>query len=379
VSSEEVPLRVRVETVSSKRDLDRFIRFPVELYSKSPNYVPHLILERKEFFDSKKNPFFEHGDVSFFLALDERGRVVGRCTAHVDWNYVDFHGENCGFFGFFDSVDSEDVASALLSACESFAREKGMERIMGPMNFNTNGEVGVLVEGFEGIPFFMMPYNYPYYGRLIESCGYRKEKDLYAYFASYPGYTPDVLRRVSSRVRKNLDIEIRTLNLKDFERELDLVKEIYNSAWEKNWGFVPMTDGEIEYMAKNLKPLVDPDIVLFAYVRGQPVGFFLALPDYNLILKELGGRLFPFGIFKFLFGKKKIRRVRVMILGVIERFRKMGIEAVLLDEIYERAPRKGYTSGELSWILEDNVMMNRIIRRLTDSPYRTYRVYGREI
>ncbi|RMG59723.1 MAG: N-acetyltransferase, partial [Deltaproteobacteria bacterium] len=292
------PLGVRVERVSSKKDLEEFIRFPIDLFSDSPFYVPHLIVERREFFNPRKNPFFEHADAVFLLARDEAGRVVGRMTAHVDWNFVRFHGEKTGFFGFFDAVDDPGVARLLFEAGESFLREKGMTRVIGPMNFNTNGEVGVLVRGFEGIPFFMMPYNFPYYSTLLESCGYVKEKDLYAYYTTYPGYTPEILRKISDKARRGGQVTVRPVDMRNFRRELEMVKAVYNSAWERNWGFVPMTDAELEYMAKNLKPLIDPEMALFAFVRDEPAGFFLSLPDYNLIIKDLKGSLFPTGIFR---------------------------------------------------------------------------------
>jgi hypothetical protein len=254
-----------------------------------------------------------------------------------------------------------------------------MKTILGPMNFTTNDEVGLLVKGFEGIPFLMTPYNYDYYGSLVEKNGFEKAKDLYAYHLRYEGETPEFVRKMSSRVKKSTRITVRTLDMKNFKRELDLVKTIYNDAWEKNWGFVPLTDAQIDHLAADLKPLVNPSIVYFAFVDNEPAGFFMAMPDYNILFRKMGGRLLPFGIFRLLFGKKKINRLRVLTMGVAKKFRHLGVEMIMLDEIYRRGPEEGFETGELSWILEDNIVMNRIATRLCGAPYRTYRIYQQSL
>jgi GNAT superfamily N-acetyltransferase len=372
-------LRIVAVPPSSKKDLTKFIKFPLSLYSQSKFYVPHLLFERKNFFNPRKNPFFDHAEVEYYLALSSKGEVLGRMSAHIDWNYVHIQEEKVGFFGFFDCIDEVEVARALFDTAVDFHRKKGMERVLGPMNFNTNQEVGLLVKGFDSLPFIMMPYNYPYYERLIEQCGFLKAKDLYAYYAEYDGTTPRAIERVSERVKRKSGVTIRSLNMKAFATDLELVKKIYNSAWEKNWGFVPMTDKEIDYLAHDLKPIVDPSLAYFAYAQEKPVGFFLALPDYNLVLKDVKGRLFPFGFLKLLMGKRKIDRIRVLIMGVIAEYRHSGIEAAMLDHIYTVAPSNGYPIGELSWILEDNAVMNKIASRIAGEPYRTYRVYGKKL
>jgi hypothetical protein len=372
-------LRIVAVNPSSGKDLLEFIKFPLNLYSQSPYYVPHLVFERKSFFNPKKNPFFKHADVEYYLALSDDGEVLGRISAHVDWNYVKFQEEKSGFFGFFDCVDDAEVAGVLFERVFDFHRKKGMELVLGPMNFNTNDEVGLLVKGFDTIPFIMMPYNYPYYQSLIEASGFDRIKDLYAYHIKYDGTVPEFIHRISERIKNRHGIRLRNFSLKDFETDLQLVKKIYNSAWEKNWGFVPMTDDDIDYLAANMKQLMDPSLSYFAYVGDQPAGFFLALPDYNLIFKKMNGQLFPFGFLKLLWGKRSIDRLRVLVMGIIAEHRKSGIEAAMFDEIYRAGPANGYFEGEVSWILEDNVVMNRLIERIVEHPYKICRIYGKSL
>ena len=375
-----MPLRIVEVHPSSKKDFSRFIKFPLSLYSESTYYVPHLLYERKKFFNSQKNPFFQHADVEYYLALSSRGEVLGRISAHIDWNYVRFQEEKVGFFGFFDFSESVEVACALLETACDFHRKRRMKRVLGPMNFNTNDEVGVLIKGFDAIPSLMTPYNYPYYGVLLERCGFVKVKDLYSYHYDYhPGAIPLVIQRISERVKNRSRVYLRNLDMKNFASDLTLVKKIYNSAWGKNWGFVPMTDSEIEYLANNLKPIIDPSLALFAYADNQPVGFLLALPDYNLILKDLKGRLLPFGFVKLLWKRRKIDRIRVLIVGIMEGYRRIGIESAMFEEIYRVGPLKGYINGEASWILEDNAIPNRMIARVAGDPCKIYRVYGKEL
>ena len=356
-----------------------FIRFPVRLYRECPQYVPPLEYERKLFFDPRKNPFFRHAAVRFFLAKSGRGETLGRISAHVDRNYVRFHNEATGHFGFFDSVDDPDVARALFGAAEGFLREQGMTSVLGPLNVTTNDELGVLVRGFDAPPFITTNYNHPYYDRLIRESGYGKAKDLYAYYGEHGGEYPEFIRRMGDRILKAGRVTVRELDMKRFRQELRTVKSIYNAAWERNWGFVPMTDEEIDYLAENLKPLVDPSLIMFADVDGKPAGLFIALPDYNLLLRGDGGKLFPFGFLKLLTGKRKIHRIRVMILGVVPEFRNMGIETVFLREVYRKSMARGYAAGEFSWILEDNEAINRVIRRIQPEPYKVYRIYGKTL
>lgn len=368
-----------VRQVDDGRGLTEFIRFPRRLYRDSEFYVPHLEIERRSFFNPAKNPFYSHAEAAFFLARTGNGETLGRVSAHIDRHYNDLHRTRTGHFGFFDSVDDPETAAALLSAAGDWLHRRSMDSLLGPMNFTTNDEVGTLVEGFDGLPYLMMPYNHSYYGPLLEGCSLTKAKDLFAYNINYSGITPSFVKKLGERTRKSSRISIRTLDMKRFKEELALVKEIYNDAWEKNWGFVPLTEEQIDHLAADLKPLVNPELVYFAFVAGEPAGFFMALPDYNVLFRKMNGRLFPFGIFRLLFGRRSINRLRVLTMGVAKKFRHLGIEMVMIDEIYRRGPKNGFVTGELSWILEDNDVMNRIARRLCGEPYRVYRVYRKEL
>ncbi len=255
-----------------------------------------------------------------------------------------------------------------------------MERMRGPMNFSTNDTCGILIEGFDSPPLIMMPYNPAYYIDLMEKSGFAKAKDLYAYFADYriKEQIPR-MERLAQRVTKSSDVVIRNINFKNITNDIRVIKHIYNNAWDKNWGFVPMTDGEFDYMASDMKKVVDPDLALIAEIGGNPAGFSLALPDYNQIIKKCNGRLFPFGFLHFLFGKSSIDAVRLLTMGVVHQYRQKGLDVVFYLESIKRTFAKGYRGGELSWILEDNVMMNRILESIGTKVYKKYRIYERPI
>jgi GNAT superfamily N-acetyltransferase len=367
-----------VTPVTSRRDLMAFIKYPLRLYRNDPCFVPHLLSERKEFF-GPGNPLFEFTDVTYLLARDARGDVVGRVTAHINHRHNEFTGESTGFFGFFECAERLDVARALLQATDSWLGEKGMTVVRGPFNFSTNEECGFLVDGFDKPPVFMMPYTKPYYVAFVEELGYTHAKDLLAYDCTYQGHIPEHLERFSERARERMDIKIRKMDMSRFELEVETVFNIYNSAWERNWGFVPMTRGEFKYAAKGLKPIVDPAIALIAEKEGEPVGFSLSLPDYNKLLRTMKGRLLPFGFLHLLLGKRSINRVRVILLGIIPQYRNRGIDALLYYETFKRGLEKGYTSCEISWVLEDNVMMDRAARRMGAVPYKRYRIYEKKL
>jgi GNAT superfamily N-acetyltransferase len=362
-------------------DIGKFIDFPHELYKGDPNYVPELHIAMKDHMNPKKNPYFKHSDVDFYLAnLDDK--IVGRVCATINNNYNKFHDCNVGFFGFFDCINDQNVANALLETVESYCRSKGAKQIMGPANYSTNDTATVLVEGFDGPPIVQMAYNYPYYKDLLENAGYTKEMDMYAYYLDSQKVNDKSLQ-LASRLRERLatkGITIRNLNKKKWDTEINNVKEIYRSAWEKNWGFVPPTDDEFAFLAEGLKLIVDDKFVYIAEHEGKTVGFAVALPNINEItIKSNKGRLLPFTIFDLLLNKSKTKRVRVILLGVIESYRKMGIEAIFFAKMIETARANGVLGGEASWILENNVMMNQAAINLNGKPYRTYRIYGKQL
>jgi GNAT superfamily N-acetyltransferase len=375
-----VPPGVRVAPVRSRQDLHRFLALPWRIYQGNSAWVPPLLFEVKRLLNPHKHPFHRHAEVQYFLAW--RGEeAVGRIAAIVNHQHVQFHDDATGFFGFFESVDDERIAGKLLTAAEQWVSERGMKRIRGPMNFSTNEECGLLVDGFQYPPNVMMPYNLPYAAQLIEAAKYSKAKDLLAYLIDVRDdpTPPQRLVRGIERLQQEQHVTIRPINLRRFRQEVELILAVYNSAWERNWGFVPMTSAETDALAAQLRMVGDPNLCLLAEVKGETVGFALALPDYNQALRHIDGRLFPFGLFKLLWHKRKINGARVLTLGLKPGFRRMGIDAMLYLRLWEEAPKNGYPLVECSWILEDNWPMRRGLERMGARLYKTYRIYEKTL
>lgn len=360
--------------VRSPQQLKRFIKCPWQVYGNDPYWVPELISEQKKHLDPDHNPFFEHAEAEYFVALQD-GRPVGRIAATVDHNFIAFHEEPVGFFGFFECIPQYEVAEGLLQHAVDWLKGHQLEIMRGPMSFSTNDQCAMLVEGFDAPPALMMPYNPTYYPEYMERFGCRKARDLLAYLFTAEQETPPKLVRVAETVRRRQRITVRPIDLKRLDDELPLLEDVYNRAWEENWSFVPMTSNELHYMAKQLKQIADPALALFAEVDGHPVGFILGLPDFNQALKRANGRLFPTGLIKLLIASRKIDGIRVLLFGVVDEYRRKGIDALLLLEIFRAGREKGYQWAELSWILEDNVMMNRIMENFGASVYKRYRIY----
>ena len=369
--------KIEVTPVLDVAERDRFIRFAWRVYRNDLHWVPPLLMERHEFLDPTKNPFYLHAEVALFLAR-RGGEIVGRIAAVEDRNFNSFHGSKVAYFGLFECIDDVRVATALFQAVRDWARARGLESILGPMNLSTNYEVGLLVEGFDSDPYLQMPYNPRYYGELFEKCGLEKAKDLYAWerSASPP---PERFVRVAEKIRAQSEVKIRSVNLREFDAEVARIKEVYNAAWEKNWGFVPMTDREFDKLARDLRQFVVPQLALIAECQGEPIAFSLTIPDYNQALKKLDGRLttygIPLGLLKLLYYARKIDRVRLMALGVKSGWRRRGIEAVLVVESIRQTHRLGYQGGEVSWTLEDNDLINRAIEAVGCTRTKRYRVY----
>jgi len=363
-----------IEEVRSEQDLITFIRFPWKIYQGDRYWVPPLIKDLLSKF-SPNHPFRSHSEMIFLLAYKE-GEIAGRIAGIIDHHYIEFHQEKVGFFGFFESTADAEVAEILLSGVGAWLKEHGMERMIGPMNPSTNDECGLLVEGFDTSPCLMMPYNPRYYPSLLESLGLKKAMDLYAYWVEDSPFFHDRLTRIAEKMRKREpQLQVRPIDLRHFDEELKVVKEIYNHAWSKNWGFVPLTEEEIDDLAKNLKPLVVPDLILFAYWGEEPIGFSVSLPDYNEVLKHLNGKVGLLGGLKFLYYSRKISKVRVMLLGVKHAFQKKGVEGLLYFETFRRGTKKGYFQAECSWILEQNLLMQHGIEAMGGKRYKTYRIY----
>lgn len=365
---------VSVRPVLSKRDKTSFIKFQWKMYEGNPVWVPPLLMDRRKLIDKKRNPFYLHADMELFLA-EREGEIVGRIAAIINHNHIKEHGENVGFFGFFECIDDQTVANALFDTAGAWIKERGMVAMRGPASPSVNDEYGLLIDGFDKPPAVLMVYNPPYYQRLVESYGFRKAKDLYAYHVHKDRVFSEKLTRVSELVRKREGVVFRSLNMKDFDNEVMRIRELYNRGWERNWGEVPMTEEEFQYVAKDLKPVVNPELVIIAEVKGKPVGFAMSLPDLNIIMKDnKKGRLIPFLIRLLLF-KKRIDFIRIIILGVLPEYLNSGIGGVLFYETARRSVEQGYPHGEASWVVEDNVMMNRGAELLRGDRYKTYRVY----
>lgn len=365
--------------VGTPDELERFIEFPYALYKKDPNWAPPLVSEMREMF-SDKNPFWKHSERALFTVRTQGGETLGRIAAIVNDNHNRFHGEKCGFFGFFECAENAEVARLLFEAAFSFLRDRGMTIIRGPMNPSTNDDCGLLVEGPPEPAKIMMPYNPSYYADLISAAGFYKAKDLVAFITDAERVPEKRLESVSARLlKRNPAISVRPINKNDFENEVKIIMDIYNSAWEKNWGFIPFTDEEIFYMAAKLKRLVDPDLLQIAFYGPDPAGFIMTLPDINEALKKISGRLTPIAAVRFFYYFKKIKSIRVLTMGVKQRYHRMGIESLLYARSLEEALAKGYQQCEFSWVLEDNVMMMRAADMLSGKAYKRYRIFEKAL
>ncbi len=367
---------IEVVEVESASLLKKFITYTNELYQGDINYVTPLISERKEFFNFQKNPFYRSARVKLFLALQGR-QVTGRIATCINFNHNEYHHEKVGFFGFFDCPDDFEIASKLLKVAMITLKREGMDKMRGPMNFSTNHECGFLVEGFDSPPVMMMTYNHSYLPKLAERFGLKKVMDLLAYKLTSDDPIPERIQTVVDKMRVRSRINLRNINMSDFDNEARKINSIYRNAWERNWGFVPMTEEEFFHAAHQLKQIVDPNLVFIAEHEGEPVAFSLSLPNINQALAYLKGRLFPFGLLKLLWHTKirnKIDGVRTIMLGVNQEFQKRGIDSMLYVSTYRRGVEKGYTWGELSWILETNDLMLRAIEQMGATLHKRYRI-----
>lgn len=367
--------------VRSRAERDQFIKFPWRIYKDDPAWVPPLIIERKAFLDRKRHPFYQHGAVALFLA-ERNGEIVGRIMASDDPNYNALHQSNIGCFGLFESIDDVDVAAALFDTAADWLRHRGRSEIMGPIDYSTNYVCGLLIDGFEHPPTFLTAHNPPYYARLIEACRFEKEKDWYAWWFDHQKAPVLRLQRlVKARARKT-QVKIRPINLRHLAVESQRLANVFNEAWKNNWGFVPFTEAEAKHMGKEMRPIIDPRMTLIAEVDNAPVAFVICLPDINVALHRLNGRLtcfgLPVGLIKLLWYRRQIRKVRFVALGVIEKYRRAGIAEMLVLQVMEEGARRGFP-GELSMTLEDNVLVNRFVEALGASRYKTYRIYRRPI
>jgi len=374
---------IEVTQVNSPKERDAFIKSPWRICANDPVWVPPLLIERKEF-RSRKHPFYEHGDAAIFLARSA-GEIVGRIMASDDPNYNAHHGTNVGCFGLFESIDDPQVAAVLFEAAANWLRGKGRDEIMGPIDYSTNYVCGLLIDGFQHPPMLLTSHNPPYYGSLIEGWGFEKIMDLYAWWFADPAEAAVRLRRLANALRKRLEVvSFRPVNLRDIVADGRRIRDIYNEAWRNNWGYVPFTEKEFDYMTKELKPLVVPELAIIAEVAGQPVGFILAIPDINVALRHVkNGRLttfgLPIGLAKILYYKGKTKTARLIALGVVPKFRRHGIAEMLVLRVIEEGMHKRGFTPELSLTLETNFMINRFLEAIGAARYKTYRIYRRSL
>jgi GNAT superfamily N-acetyltransferase len=380
--------QTQIVPVTTQEQRREFAKFPWRLYRNDPYWVAPIFIDRVALLDPAKHPFWEHAEQQLFMAM-RGGELVGTICAHVNHRHNEVHGDKVGFFGFFEVIEDDAVAEALLDAAAGWLRERGMEAIRGPENPSQNEEVGLLIDGFDRPPVIMMTYNPRYYAGLIERAGFAKAQDLYAWFLRTNIFDYEVQRlprkflRVAEQARKRKGLVLRKFDKKHFDREVEIAKAVYNAAWERNWGFVPLTDHEFDHLAKELKPFLDPDLVYIAEVDGKPAGITLGIPDVNQALLKARAQpniwSLPLTLVKFLWHQRKIDTFRALIMGVLPEYRTLGIDALFYVETARGAFAKGFEYSEMSWILESNDMMNRIIERLGGHIYKTYRIYEKPL
>ena len=377
---------MRVVRVKGRADLAAFINLPFTLYRNDPDWVPPLKADVRKLLDQNHHPFYDNGhdaEIELFLARDGR-QVVGRIAAVLNHAHNRAHDENVAFFGFFETVNSPEVANALLAAAEDWARGRGVDAVRGPASPSTNYECGLLVKGFDRPPVLMMTHTPLWYRDLIEGAGYAKAKDLYAYLSPVHDDSLPRLQKLAARAqRRNPGLTTRSVDLKHFDREVALIKELYNDAWEENWGFVPVSDAEFDALAGELKDLVYPDLVRIASIDDEPIGFILTVPDWNPVLKDIGGSLWrhPIKLLRHLLFTKpdSLEGIRVILLGIKEGYRNRGIEAVFFANGIEVALKAGYEWCEYSWILEDNERTKGAVRLMGGELDKIYRIYEKAL
>jgi GNAT superfamily N-acetyltransferase len=373
------PGKLTVRPVSGRRDMTRFIKLPFALHRNHGRWVPPLISERRRFLDRRKNPYFEHAEAEYFLC-ERDGKPVGRVTAQIDRRWDEFQGGNDGMFGFFECANDLAAGRALVGAAAEWLRERGRERMLGPMDFTTNDECGLLIDGYERRPMILQPWHPPYYRELLESQGLEKRIDLLMWWLAMGELKREtefhpLIHAAAEKSRDEHGVRIRSMRRRELEAEIGRFMEVYNEAWGENWGFVPITDEEVRFQARNLKPILREEWAMIAERDGEVVGAALTLPDINQVLGKLNGRLLPLGWLRFLRERRKIDLVRVFALGVKPEYQHWGVAAALYVRHIETAAEVGVPAGETGWILETNEPMNRAMEGMGGEIVKRYRLY----
>ncbi|MBB3066583.1 dATP pyrophosphohydrolase [Limibacillus halophilus] len=375
---------ISVVPVANRRDLKRFVRLPARIMASDPNYIPQLTLERLLNLSPKHNPYFEHAEAAFWLAY--RGEdCVGRISAQIDSIYLERYQDWTGHFGFLDAVDDPAVFAALFETAESWLKQRGMKRALGPFSLSINEETGLLIDGFDTPPYVMMGHAQPYYGPRVEEQGYGKAKDMVAYAYGSLNSRPPLTDKLVNRALRGVDVEFRAIDWKNFERDLNLIVDIFNDAWSGNWGFVPMTESEINNLAKTIKPIITPEFGCIAEIDGEAAAMVVTLPNINEAIRDFGGRLFPFNWVKLLWRLKVsgVESVRMPLMGVRQKYQSTNLGAALALGIIENVrifhQGRGNVNAELGWVLEDNHGTHKIIEAMGAEIYKTYRVYEKDL
>jgi GNAT superfamily N-acetyltransferase len=374
-----MPKTTGVTFISSDSEKKEFINFPYHHYKDDPYWVAPLQIEQKKLLNKEKNPFYKNAESALFLA-EEDGKPAGRIAAIIDHRYNDYHGKKTGFFGFYESVNSRAVTELLFRVAEDWLRDRGMTDLLGPANPSMMDEIGILVDGFEEYPYLMMPYHKSYYDKLLTGAGLKKEIDLFAFEVDQNTVNRQRMQRAVEIVTRRLPgLNIREIRLRKMKDELKIIQHIFNESWKNNWGFIPLSYEELEVLGKDLKTIVNPKFAHVAEIDGEPVAFSVALPDYNQVFRKMNGKLFPVGIFKLLYHRKKINRIRTALMGVLPKYRGKGIDALLHQKSIENGLQSGFFASELSWILESNSEMIRVAEKIGGKKTKTYRMYRKNL
>lgn len=372
-------MSVEIVPAESARELKAFLHLPFALYRDDPHWVPPLLASERKLFDQRRHPFHRHAEVEFYLARRD-GRWVGRIAAILNHEHQKVQKDGAGFWGFFESERDPEVARALFATAEDVLRARGMSRSRGPMNYSVNETCGLLIEGFDSPPYIMMPHNPPWYRELVEEAGYAKAIDLLAFHLTrQEALGIGTLRERVEKPAFLKEIKFRSIDRRRLREEIRLVNALFNDAWRENWGFVPMTEAELEFMADELKMVLDPRLTYVAELNGQPIAFAIALPNINPLIKRIGGRLFPFGWLRLLLGARKVDSFRVCLLGVRREYQKSGIGVLFSFQMLRDALKAGARAAEMSWILETNRGMIAPLERMGAKPYKRYRIYEKEL
>jgi GNAT superfamily N-acetyltransferase len=373
-------MAIEIRQVRNKKEKREFITFAWQIYRKDPElnkyWVPPVIDDYMKTLDTEVFPLYDHAELAMFTAWKD-GVMAGTVAAVENRRHNEVHHDRVGFWGFFECLNDQDVANALFDAAAGWLKKRGLNAMRGPVSPSMNDQCGMLTRGYDSPPVFLMLYNPPYYNDLVLNYGHHVGQELLAWYIDKESVDIERLRRISEYVMKREGLTVRLMKMKDFDQEVKRVREIYNKAWEKNWGFVPMTDKEFDFLAKSLKPLVNPNYIYFVEDRNKrTVGFSLSLPDINQALKHVNGNPFsPLGLLKYLWYSRKITMVRTIIMGVLPEYRNKGIDSILNAQIADYGSKHGITASEMSWVLKANEPMSKLAKVIGGTPYKEYVIY----